>query len=267
MPRAYIVSVLACASAVVIIFAFAPAASGQTVWTGPGLTFSKDGADDVNLPASQDRMTDNVWLTRGFSEGMFNIAPGKEAGYVRFTSPADTKWATAAMTANTGKTIAANNWPQLAFIDWAPAYGGPGSALASNITTRNAVVHLVTDNIYLDLMFTEFDSGGNFAYQRSTPALTPPSGDYNHNGIVDGADYVVWRDTLNQSAAPQGSGADGNANGTVDAGDYSYWRERFGNIIGGSGAGAVALVPEPAAIVLPLTGLLSFWPLRARLGS
>ena len=89
------------------------------------------------------------------------------------------------------------------------------------------------------------------------PSAPTPTGDYNANGTVDAADYVVWRDTLNQSAAPQGSGADGNANGTIDAGDYSYWRERFGNIIGGSGTGAVAPVPEPTAVVLLLTGLLS----------
>src|SRR2546423_553780 len=46
-------------------------------------------------------------------------------------------------------------------------------------------------------------------------------GDYNQNGVVDAADYVVWRKTLNSSASPQGSGADGNGNGTIDAGDFT----------------------------------------------
>jgi hypothetical protein len=97
------------------------------------------------------------------------------------------------------------------------------------------------------------------------PPPVMPTGDYNGNGTVDAADYVRWRDTLSQTVSPNGSGADGNANGTIDAGDYSFWRARFGNIIGGSGAGAVALVPEPAAIVLLLTGWLSFR--RLRMGS
>jgi hypothetical protein len=26
-------------------------------------------------------------------------------------------------------------------------------------------------------------------------------GDYNHNGIVDSADYTIWRDSLGQSGA------------------------------------------------------------------
>jgi hypothetical protein len=170
------------------------------VWTGLNTTFSKVGADDPTLPASQDRLTDNVWLTRGSMEGMFNIAPGHEIAYARFTSPADTQWATDVMALNAGKDIIATIWQELSFTDWAPAYGGPGSALGINITTHNAVVHLVTDDIYLNLAFSLFDSSGDFAYQRSTPAAPSPlTGDYNHNGVVDAADYVVWRNNQGTS--------------------------------------------------------------------
>jgi hypothetical protein len=148
-----------------------------TVWSGPTVIFTKTGANtaDTTNPLNQDRLTGNVWLTRGSSQGIFNVAPGKESAYVSFTSPADTQWATSVMSANFGKTIAASNWPQLSFTSWAPAYGGPGSVLASNITTHNAVMHLITDDIYLDLTFTQFTSGGNFAYQRSTASVPEPS--------------------------------------------------------------------------------------------
>ena len=44
-------------------------------------------------------------------------------------------------------------------------------------------------------------------------AGTSPTGDYNGNGVVDAADYVVWRKTLNSTASPTGSGADGNQSG------------------------------------------------------
>ena len=44
-------------------------------------------------------------------------------------------------------------------------------------------------------------------------------GDYNHNGVVDAADYTVWRDSLGKAVAV-GVGADGNGNGLIDAGDY-----------------------------------------------
>jgi T5SS/PEP-CTERM-associated repeat protein len=67
-------------------------------------------------------------------------------------------------------------------------------------------------------------------------------GDYNGNGIVDAADYVVWRKT------------DGNQEG------YNLWRTNFGRTVGsGSGAtgSASAAVPEPAGILMVLTASLA----------
>ncbi len=94
-------------------------------------------------------------------------------------------------------------------------------------------------------------------------AVIGPSllGDYNQNGVVDAADYVVWRNTLGQMGA--GLVADGNNNVEVDAGDYDVWRAHFGQIAGG-GAGIHAnspgesAVPEPAAAGLFLAILSSF---------
>ncbi len=76
--------------------------------------------------------------------------------------------------------------------------------------------------------------------------------DYNHNGVVDTADYVLWRNTLNQNVTP-GSGADGSGNGTVDQADYNLWRANFGTHSGsGSGSGSLSTstVPEPVSAVL-----------------
>jgi hypothetical protein len=80
--------------------------------------------------------------------------------------------------------------------------------------------------------------------------LQPLTGDYNRNGVVDAADYVVWRNTLGQTAT--GLLADGNGNGVVDAGDYNVWRANFGRSVGGVGVGSAALgaVPEPASWVM-----------------
>jgi hypothetical protein len=78
----------------------------------------------------------------------------------------------------------------------------------------------------------------------------PLVGDYNDNGTVDAADYVVWRHTLTQIVTPS-SGADGNGNGTIDNADYDVWRSHFGKTAGG-GAGlvAIAAIPEPGTLVL-----------------
>jgi hypothetical protein len=75
-----------------------------------------------------------------------------------------------------------------------------------------------------------------------SPAGVP--GDYNNNGAVDAADFVLWRKggPLLNDPTP------GN-----QPGDYDYWRARFGNAPsgGGAGVGNPASVPEPANI-LPL---------------
>ena len=76
-------------------------------------------------------------------------------------------------------------------------------------------------------------------------------GDYNGNGVVDAADYVVWRKLLNQSGA--GLPADGDGNNVVDGDDYTYWRERFGNTApGGGSVASAAAVPEPASLIFVL---------------
>ncbi len=58
--------------------------------------------------------------------------------------------------------------------------------------------------------------------------------DFNGNGVVDAADYVIWR---KHSLDPPGTGtpATGDANGdlNVDATDYDLWRGSFGNVGGG----------------------------------
>jgi hypothetical protein len=78
----------------------------------------------------------------------------------------------------------------------------------------------------------------------------PLAGDYNLNGTVDAADYVLWRHTLSQMVTPS-SGADGNGNGTIDDGDYEVWRSHFGQTAGsGTGSYHIAAVPEPATLAL-----------------
>jgi hypothetical protein len=71
-------------------------------------------------------------------------------------------------------------------------------------------------------------------------------GDYNHNGIVDAADYTVWRDTLGRSVAV-GIGADGNGDGLIDAEDLNVWRQHFGEKLP---AGSASNVPEPSSLLL-----------------
>ena len=91
------------------------------------------------------------------------------------------------------------------------------------------------------------------------PALPLNDGDYNHDGVVDAADYVIWRKTLGQPVAMNGDGADGNESGAVDPDDYNVWRTNFGRVIEepAPAAGQTAAVPEPTSGVLLLAALFA----------
>jgi hypothetical protein len=93
-----------------------------------------------------------------------------------------------------------------------------------------------------------------FSFDIVDPFVPAVAGDYNGNGIVDAADYTIWRDTLGQSVAA-GSAADGDGSGTIDDGDYTIWKNRFGLTSGGGSASSRA-VPEPNSAVLLLIGLV-----------
>jgi hypothetical protein len=88
--------------------------------------------------------------------------------------------------------------------------------------------------------------GVSFGSGTFAPVGDPVPGDYNGNGTVDAADYVVWRDSMGQNGS--GMAADGDGSGTIDSGDYEFWRSRVG-LTAGSGAIADA-VPEPATLAV-----------------
>lgn len=92
------------------------------------------------------------------------------------------------------------------------------------------------------------------------PSLTrdiEPTGDYNGNGVVDAADFVLWRDTFGQELIWPGEGADGDLSGTIDQGDYDFWKQRFGNVIAPAVPPEALAVPEPAALLLSALALIA----------
>lgn len=83
-------------------------------------------------------------------------------------------------------------------------------------------------------------------------------GDYNSNGIVDAADYTLWRDRLGGPAGSLANRNPGNS-GVINQSDYTYWKSRFGATsgAGATGAGlAGASVPEPASCSILVAGFM-----------
>jgi hypothetical protein len=84
---------------------------------------------------------------------------------------------------------------------------------------------------------------------------TPLPGDYNQNGIVDAADYVVWRKKSGSGTSLPNDDSPG-----VGPDDYTRWRSHFGQAGGGSGAGSglftVSNVPEPSSLGLLLAAFI-----------
>ena len=106
----------------------------------------------------------------------------------------------------------------------------------------------------LDLAFslslTSATSGAGFAFDlafgNGTPGPVGLTGDYNHNGIVDAADYTVWRDSLGCTAVPSPPTAMAMASSTPVT--TTCGSRTSATIRHGSGVSANAAVPEPATI-------------------
>jgi hypothetical protein len=120
--------------------------------------------------------------------------------------------------------------------------GAAGSPLAPNAaltlgTPYNAATFGGLDG---DLVFKFGVNNGPLVtapvtYIGSTPSV---SGDYNNNGVVDAADYILWRN---------GGPLQNDPTAGVQATDFDFWRSRFG---ANSGSGSGSAVPEPAALAL-----------------
>jgi hypothetical protein len=152
-----------------------PASADPIVWNGASITFTKPNFADPTLPVNQDRLTNHVWLTRLNTSPLLNIFV--EEFPVDSTSPFDTEWAFGPTQPGNNGPIAASNYPNLVF---APFTSSLNNAIGRNIVDYSpGVLHLISDDIYLDIKFTSWTSGmsggggGGFSYIRSTPSPAP----------------------------------------------------------------------------------------------
>ena len=128
--------------------------SKSTIWNGTTITFTKADGADPEEEANQDRITDNIWITRGNDGGqIFNIK--KETSDNKTDSPVGTKWAVGTL----------DQIETLTFKKFRAAVEKPKSSVGKNL-----VMYLEEDDIYLSVKFTSWSEhkNGGFAYERST---------------------------------------------------------------------------------------------------
>jgi hypothetical protein len=87
--------------------------------------------------------------------------------------------------------------------------------------------------------------------------LPPPvPGDFNQDGKVDAADYVVWRKHLNTSNELPN---DNDLGVPITSAHYDLWRQNFGSSPPPPGVGSLSAVPEPGAIALLFVAGALYW--------
>ena len=128
----------------------------EQVWTGNLITFTKIDGTDESLGEYQDRITDNVWITRKLSGGQIYNAV-VESTPDKDTSPLGTEWAEGVI----------NDYASLKYTTFRAATVKPKNAVG-----KTFVVHLIADNIYLSVKIISWSNNkmGGFSYQRTSPS-------------------------------------------------------------------------------------------------
>jgi hypothetical protein len=112
-----------------------------------------------------------------------------------------------------------------------------------------------------------FDGRGQLNFMRIIEHLLEIPGDYNNDRIVDGADYVSWKNAYGTTGT--GLAADGNHDGVVDNSDFVIWRKAM--VANGAGSGSnvgqlLATVPEPTGAFLSIVAITSLMLYSSRSG-
>jgi hypothetical protein len=128
---------------------------------------------------------------------------------------------------------------------------------------RVTSVRRIIDQFEVDLLFEVFRGAQRIQFWgEQLPPVPAVPGDFNRNGSVDAADYVLWRNLHGQAVSlPNESGLNP---GSVDIEDYWFWRTNFGR---SPSSAAEALtpdaIPEPSSQELVLIVLVACFVWRA----
>ena len=129
--------------------------SAYILWNSNFQAFIKKDDTDAAIANNQDRLTNNVWITRDNDGGqIYNVV--KESSSNKNKSPTGTEWAIGTL----------NELSLLKFKSFRSTVDKP-----KEVVGKDLVMHLIDDDIYLNIKFTSWSVGkkGGFSYERSAP--------------------------------------------------------------------------------------------------
>jgi hypothetical protein len=132
-------------------------------------------------------------------------------------------------------------------VDYQPANGHEFTLLSATAGLGGQFEQLfLPPMIVWDLEFVD-DEGLLLTVLSTLP------GDFNADGMVNAADYVVWRNAEGSTISTR---ADADGSGLVDEGDLAIWRDNFGTVAELGAGSNQASVPEPTTFALLLVAAL-----------
>jgi len=146
-------------------------------------------------------------------------------------------------------------------LEYLVAPGDSGGGLFLDVDGQMKLAGVTSYLYSSDLNGTNCDYGDRAAFTRVSQfidwiddTIGPDVlyGDYNEDGVLDAADYTVWRDAIGTSG---GMLPNDPTPETVDGSDFQYWKDHFGETLGGAGLGGGSFaVPEPSGLAFVLSG-------------
>ena len=121
------------------------------------------------------------------------------------------------------------------------------------LAQSESIAHFgVGDHATIDEIMILWPSGTNQRLTdvpaNSTLTVTENSADFNGDGVVDAADYTLWRDTY--GATGDLLIGDADADGEVDPDDLAMWQAAFGAVTYSISTAGPVSIPEPASLGL-----------------
>lgn len=128
--------------------------------------------------------------------------------------------------------------------------GGTGGTAAIQASAANGIGNLVIFGFPFETITT---AANRAAVMDRVLDFFYPNADFNGNGVVDSADFVVWRNN-NGTTVPRTTLGDANGDGLVNQTDYTIWRSQFGTVqpapsAGTAQAAKIELLPTSQAMV------------------